>query len=262
LTIYREIGDRRGTAYALTNHGNVLLRQGEDTQARLLHEESLALFRDMGDTRGVAFALLNLGKLFLSRNDFDRATAATREGLSLAAELGDRELIATGLERAATLAAAHDQRKRALRLLAAASALRERIGVPLAAAERAVTERALGASWTDRASPELQAAWDEGGRLTIEEAVASALATEPGEDEPNAKPAAGAPTPAAQQAGLTPREIDVLRLLVEGRSDREIADALFIGHRTVASHVMNILGKLGVESRTAAATQALRRGLV
>jgi DNA-binding NarL/FixJ family response regulator len=215
----------------------------------------------MGDTRGVAFTLLNLGKLLLSRNDIDRATAATREGLTLAAELGDRELIATGLERAATVAAAHDQRPRALRLLAAADALRERIGVPLAAAERAVTELALGASWTDRASPSLHAVWEAGRRYTIEEAVASALTAEPEADDQAAKPASTRPS-AAQQSGLTPREIDVLRLLVEGRSDREIADALFIGHRTVASHVMNILGKLGVESRTAAATQALRRGLI
>jgi DNA-binding CsgD family transcriptional regulator len=66
----------------------------------------------------------------------------------------------------------------------------------------------------------------------------------------------------ANPAGLTPRERDVLRLLVEGKTDREIGDALFIGHRTVASHVMHILAKLGVESRTAAATQAVRRGMI
>ena len=73
---------------------------------------------------------------------------------------------------------------------------------------------------------------------------------------------ASQPSPDAGHAGLTPRELDVLRLLVEGRTDREIADALFIGHRTVATHVMNILSKLAVDSRTAAASHAVRRGLV
>ncbi|HUG15994.1 MAG TPA: AAA family ATPase [Thermomicrobiales bacterium] len=62
--------------------------------------------------------------------------------------------------------------------------------------------------------------------------------------------------------GLTPRELDVLRLLVEGKSDREIADALYISPRTVMRHVTGILTKLDVSSRTAAATLAIRHELV
>lgn len=63
-------------------------------------------------------------------------------------------------------------------------------------------------------------------------------------------------------ANLSPRELDVLRLLVEGRSDREIAEALFISPRTVMRHVTGILTKLDVPSRTAAATRAIREGIV
>ena len=51
-------------------------------------------------------------------------------------------------------------------------------------------------------------------------------------------------------------------LLIEGHSNSEIAGALFISHKTVRNHVTNILAKLGVESRTAAATFALRHDLV
>ena len=54
----------------------------------------------------------------------------------------------------------------------------------------------------------------------------------------------------------------MLALLVEGRSDREIAGELFISHRTVMRHVSSILDKLDAPTRTAAATVALRHGLV
>lgn len=61
---------------------------------------------------------------------------------------------------------------------------------------------------------------------------------------------------------LTPRETEVLRLLAEGLANKEIARALGIGEKTVKTHVSNILSKLGVLSRTQAALQAVRMGLV
>jgi DNA-binding NarL/FixJ family response regulator/tetratricopeptide (TPR) repeat protein len=62
-------------------------------------------------------------------------------------------------------------------------------------------------------------------------------------------------------AGLTPRELEVLRLLVEGRSNRQIADQLFISGKTASVHVTNLLAKLGVHSRLEAAATARRLGL-
>ena len=62
-------------------------------------------------------------------------------------------------------------------------------------------------------------------------------------------------------AGLTPREVEVLRLLVEGRSNRQIAERLFISGKTASVHVTNILAKLGVHSRLEAAATARRLGL-
>jgi two-component system, NarL family, response regulator LiaR len=61
---------------------------------------------------------------------------------------------------------------------------------------------------------------------------------------------------------LSERETDVLRLLAEGKANKEIARALGIGEKTVKSHVSNILGKLGMVSRTQAALYAVRIGLV
>ena len=65
-----------------------------------------------------------------------------------------------------------------------------------------------------------------------------------------------------QHGVLTERELEVLGLVVAGQTDREIAEALFIGHRTAQTHVANILAKLGVSSRTAAATAAIAAGIV
>lgn len=64
------------------------------------------------------------------------------------------------------------------------------------------------------------------------------------------------------RANLSGRELDVLRLLVKGRRNREIASVLDITEGTVKLHVSSILGKLGVADRTEAATVALRRGIV
>jgi two-component system, NarL family, response regulator LiaR len=61
---------------------------------------------------------------------------------------------------------------------------------------------------------------------------------------------------------LTGRELDVLRLLAAGKSNREIAEELVLGERTIKTHVSNILGKLGLNSRTQAALYAVRVGLV
>lgn len=61
---------------------------------------------------------------------------------------------------------------------------------------------------------------------------------------------------------LTERETDVLRLLAQGRANKEVARSLGIGEKTVKTHVSNILAKLGVQSRTQAALYAVQIGLV
>jgi DNA-binding NarL/FixJ family response regulator len=63
-------------------------------------------------------------------------------------------------------------------------------------------------------------------------------------------------------AELTPRELEVLRLVGAGKANKEIAAELVISERTARTHVSNILGKLGLSSRTQAALWAVREGLV
>ena len=64
------------------------------------------------------------------------------------------------------------------------------------------------------------------------------------------------------QEELTPAELKILRRIVDGQSNKEIAYNLKISENTVKTHVKNILGKLGVSDRTSAATLAIKRGLV
>ena len=61
---------------------------------------------------------------------------------------------------------------------------------------------------------------------------------------------------------LTPREIDVLRLIAAGNGNKQVADELSIGEASVKSHVANILSKLGANDRTHAVTIALKRGII
>ena len=70
------------------------------------------------------------------------------------------------------------------------------------------------------------------------------------------------PAAGAWQQRLSPRESEVLRLVAAGYSNRAIAGRLSISERTVERHVLHVLTKLDVGSRTAAATQAVRLGLV
>ncbi|MDP5272515.1 response regulator [Chengkuizengella axinellae] len=65
----------------------------------------------------------------------------------------------------------------------------------------------------------------------------------------------------APHEDLTDREMEVLRLIAQGKSNQEVADELFIGVKTVKFHVTNILSKLGVEDRTQAAIYAFKHGL-
>jgi DNA-binding NarL/FixJ family response regulator len=100
-------------------------------------------------------------------------------------------------------------------------------------------------------------AWQSGVAMSIEHATAAAS-----EFLDRLLSLATTPDRVPVSPGITARESDVLRLLVQGKSDREIADALFIGTRTVETHVSNLIAKLGVHNRTEAATLAIRDHLV
>ena len=150
-----------------------------------------------------------------------------------------------------------DRPERAVRLFAAADRLRTTIDAPIRLSERVDHERALAAARARLDPAARAAAWAAGGALSAEDAIAEALS--PG----GAMQLATAQTPPGRPAyDLSRRELEVLCLLTERLSDKEIADTLSISPRTVMAHVASIFNKLGVNDRRAAAAHALRHGLV
>jgi DNA-binding NarL/FixJ family response regulator len=158
-----------------------------------------------------------------------------------------------GLEAFAALAAQEQRPDRAVQLAAAAAALREAARLPSRSAAR--TERLLAAAGSlgPEAIVRLQA---EGSGLeassAVELAVTVSLPTAAGDGSGPSRPGASATSP----GGLTPRERQIVALIVRGRSNRAIAEELVISPATAARHVANILLKLGFSSRAQVAAWA------
>jgi DNA-binding CsgD family transcriptional regulator len=243
--------------HALNGLGVIDYERGDIERAAARFEEALDLFRAHSNTYGVGFVLTNLAKVARERGNFAGAAALYAESLQLRWEQGDQLSIAGTLRGLATVAAAARQYERAARLWGAAEALREAIGAP-PPRQRGRSQHAVAMTRATLGETAFDAAWEAGHALPLSEAIAEALAIrrDEGGEKPAAQPAALNPF------GLTPRELDVLRLLPRGMTNKEIGEILFITEPTARTHVGNILSKLGVNSRTEAAALAVEHGLV
>jgi DNA-binding NarL/FixJ family response regulator len=159
------------------------------------------------------------------------------------------------LEAVAAAAARLGEPDGAARLWGAAAALRDVLGAPIPPPDRPAREEVLAGVRASLGEERFAAAWAAGRALPLAQAIAEAV------EVSSASQPAGVSAAAARH-GLTEREVEVLRLLVQHQTDREIAEALFLSPRTVGWHVTHILTKLGADSRRTAATVAVRDGLV
>jgi non-specific serine/threonine protein kinase len=221
-------------------------------------EEALRDLRAVDDTWGISVSLIGLGYVARDRGDIARSIALFAEGLALFTELGDRHMIALALEGVACLAVARGEPECAARLFGAAAALQVASGLLVGPAFRATQERDVAAARAALGEEAFAAGWADGAALPMLAAITEATAIAapaPGSASPSHPPDQTAPL------GLTRRENEVLRLLAQGLSDRAIAATLSISERTAGNHVLHILQKLDVNSRTAAAVLAVRHGL-
>jgi predicted ATPase/DNA-binding CsgD family transcriptional regulator len=255
LEQYRVAGHQAAIGVAMINLGRVAIERGELEHAKSL----LAQARDhtrVGESQwDLAMAYFYSGKVGLSKRDPQAALSHFQSALGLFQELVDPAMISRCLDGVASIAADHAPRT-AVRLLGAAAAVRDRLGRALQLEDTRVhlrTETKLRSLLTD---DEWAAAIAEGRSLTMDSAAL--------EGRSFALPAHGAieVMDPAVAAGLTRREREVLRLLADGRSDREIAADLFISPKTVGLHVSHLMAKLGVTSRAAAVAHVHRHGFI
>jgi predicted ATPase/DNA-binding CsgD family transcriptional regulator len=241
-------------ALALAELGDSRLLTGDVVGAVLLLDEALAILHRIEAPFGIALALGERAHAARLQGDQILAARLFAESLAAAEAIGISRLVLGAVAGLAGVALALGQPERAARVLGTVESEGETSGIGrLGHADH--NKRILAAVRASLPEPVFVAAWEEGSQLPIADAVAEARAiAASGEQEPQrAHDASG--------FGLTPRELDVLRLLVEGRSDREIGQTLFIGTRTVQTHVANLFAKLGVNTRAEAAAGAVRRGI-
>jgi predicted ATPase/DNA-binding CsgD family transcriptional regulator len=265
LAIWEQLGDQLRRALCLNNLGVVAYALNDIQAAETRYRDALAVYRQLEDRSGAGLTLNNLAEVLRDRGDFPQAVISWQESLALRSVQGDRVGIAeclTGLGRVATAAGLYDL---ATRLFATAIRLQRETGVSLPPRERDIQDKAIAELRQNVDADAFQRAWDSGTAAPLASLLEEVASDTEVLIEASTRVASQPSAPvksAATEAGLTRRETDVLRLVVDGLSDREIGDALFISHRTAMTHVANILGKLGLESRTAAAAHALRNNLI
>ncbi|HEY7037140.1 MAG TPA: LuxR C-terminal-related transcriptional regulator [Thermomicrobiales bacterium] len=252
LVIERETGATRFAGEELENLADTAYRRGDLARSAAYSAEAVAVCRAAGLPIGIAHALVGIAQVASARGDPDRAASALEESLSLVLEHGYQLGIADAFAGWATVALALGQPARACRLLGAAGALCQATGAARPMHEEQY-RRALAAAQRALGPDRFHAAWSEGHALSLADAVFETILVV----EPPASPRHLPSSP----ADLTAREAEVLHLVAEGRTNPEIAAALGIRPKTVANHVAAILGKFGVETRTAAVAYAIRHGL-
>ena len=237
----------RQRALLLIGLANAAGLAGDEERAVACHRELAALTEAGSDYIGRAYSAYSLwavGVAAWHRGDLDRAAGLQQQSLRL--RRNDRMGSTWCVEALAWIAASGRQYERAAVLLGAATGLWQSMGTtldgnqPMAGHQRDCerqARRALGEA-------AFQAAYHRGLELPAADVLGYAL------QQPPEKPLEKPPAPAVPAgAPLTPRELQVARLIAAGRSNKDIAAALVISQRTAENHVEHILAKLGFTSR-------------
>ena len=255
LRLYRQVGDRLQVGQMLGNLGNYELAAGDLDAARRHLAESLDIFRALNHRDGIVYQAINLGLAEYLAGSQRAAEALFAESFDLALRMGMRGSVPYALVGLAITGSGADPDWSARLHGAADQALADlgRVIEPLEARLAALDRQRLRAAMGDVA---FEAEYAAGRTLDL-----AALGHR---DLGHWDTAAGqAPTVTGGAASvLTPRELDVLKLVAQGLSNADIARRLVLSEHTVHRHLANILRKLGLSSRSAAAAWGVRAGLV
>jgi predicted ATPase/DNA-binding CsgD family transcriptional regulator len=260
LDLYRQVGDKEGIAACYHLLGQITLLQGDFEEARSWFEQSVEQHKELGHLAGMAWAVSGLARVAFTQGDLIEAYRSYEESLALARALGDQELLVNCMEGLAMVVSMQGKHVWAAQICGAAEVLRETIGQPHAPAERMMYENAIKDVHRHLDEQAFAAAF-EGGRLmspdqVLQERVSITLLP-PAPSTPVARKMLK-----SDPAGLTPREVEVLRLVAQGLTNEQVASQLVISPRTVDTHLTSIYGKIGVSSRSAATRYAMEHHLV
>ncbi len=266
LQLSRHTGDQRAVGIMLNNLGNIELAMGNLDAARRHLHESLDIFRTLNERFGIVSSGFNLGLAEYLAGSRDAAEALFAESLDLASRTGMKANMAYALLGLAMAGHAEAGQDRSARLHGAADQALADLGhaiepleARLADLDRQRLRAAMGAEAFD-------AEYATGRALDPARAAHEALhGMQAGGATPHAGALVSEPGTAASSAAasaLTPRELDVLRLVAQGLSNAEIARRLVLSDHTVHRHLANILRKLDLSSRAAAAAWGVRTGLL
>jgi predicted ATPase/DNA-binding CsgD family transcriptional regulator/transcriptional regulator with XRE-family HTH domain len=256
LAVLAELGHQADLSYARLLLARVKRARGDYAEATVDLGEALALARRIDEKTSIARALIALGDIARLEGDAAGAMERFREGVALSQQIGGRADTAEGLEGIAGVAVSTRAMDQAARLLGASDALVKAIGASRPAGARSTD---YNAHWmAARHAMGVDAfttAWAAGHALTAAQAVEVALTFTPDN--------IATPTVADLAVSrLSQRETEVLLHMASGMSNQQIADALFVSHRTVTTHVSSIMAKLNAPSRTAAVVHAIRHRLI
>jgi non-specific serine/threonine protein kinase len=256
LRLSRQAGDLLQLGQMLGNLGSIELSAGDLDAARGHLAESLGILRALNDRSGIVYETFNLGVAEYLGGSPDAAEALFAESLDLARRIGLKALMAYALIGLALTGRSGAGPLWSARLDGAADHALADLGETLEPLEARLADRdrqRLRAAMGDEAYEAEYAA----GRTLDPAGVLAAL----GHTD---APAGQAPVAVAGEAVsvLTPRELDVLKLVAQGLSNPDIAQRLVLSEHTVHRHLANILRKLGLSSRAAAAAWGVRTGLV
>lgn len=162
LALSRKVGFKAGVAASLNNLGELARHRSDFIKAKELFTDALTLFRDEGDKREVVAILNNLADLAQLGSDYDSAAALYREALELLRHSDEKTMIAGCLEGLASLAQERNHPEVATRMLGAAQALREAVGIPLPLTRRSNYESTVSGARTALGEAAFSAAWQEG----------------------------------------------------------------------------------------------------
>jgi DNA-binding CsgD family transcriptional regulator len=222
------------------------LAQGRTDAAAAAIRRALAEAADLAQR---APLLPAAAEVLAAAGDLTGAAQAAAELAAVAEDLGTAALVAMSGQATGTVRLAEGAAEKALPALRAACRQWHELDVPYEAARTRVLIAQACRTLGDRESAELEL--ETARRVFAELGAATDLSTVDG------LRGSGVDT-----GGLSPRELEVVRLVAAGRSNQAIAAELVLSEKTVARHLSNIFGKLGVTSRTAAAAYAYEHGLV